>query len=139
MTAPLAAERVTERCAGDLRMFDRFEFQADSWSKPRVLECWTYPRWGIVRGEVVFEARRILATGKPSLEPPFTVSVPAAFCLNVVARMIPVSADDLERIAFDTGAEISMGGRHPTLTIGRITYAAVDTPAVSVAPVRSGL
>lgn len=53
--------------------------------------------------------------------------------------MIPISADDLEQLAFDTGAEISMGGRIPTLTIGRLTFAAIDTPAVSVAPVRSAL
>jgi len=52
--------------------------------------------------------------------------------------MIPVTADDLERIAFDTGAEISMGGRIPTLTIGRLTFGAVratDQPALDGAAV----
>jgi hypothetical protein len=72
--------------AGWLRMLDRFEFQADSWSKPRALECWTYPHWGIVHREIEFEARRILATGKASLEPPFLVAMPFDLWLKVVAR-----------------------------------------------------
>lgn len=40
--------------------------------------------------------------------------------------MIPVTADDLEQIAFNSGAEISMGGRIPTLTLGHVTFAAVN-------------
>lgn len=48
--------------------------------------------------------------------------------------MIPCSSDDLEQLAFDTGATISMGGKFPHLTIGRLTFAAVDSPRKSPPP-----
>lgn len=72
--------------AGHLRILDRFEFEALTWSKPRVLECWGYPYWSIVHGEVLFECRRILANGEASLEEPFIVSAPAAMWLKVVTK-----------------------------------------------------
>lgn len=35
---------------------------------------------------------------------------------------IPVTNDELEEIAFCTGAVISMGGKRPTCTVDGITY-----------------
>ncbi len=72
--------------AGHLRMLDRFEFQPDGWKKPVVFECWTYPQWGIVHGQVEFTARRVLKGGKTSLEPPVGVSLPFVLWLKVVAK-----------------------------------------------------
>lgn len=72
--------------AGGLGMLDRFEFQPDGWKKPAVFECWTYPHWGIVHGQVEFTARRVLKDGKTSHEPPVGVSLPFVLWLKVVAR-----------------------------------------------------
>ena len=72
--------------AGRLAMLDRFEFQPDGWKKPAVFECWTFPHWGIVHGQVEFTVRRILKTGDASLEPPVGVSLPFVLWLKVVAK-----------------------------------------------------
>jgi hypothetical protein len=72
--------------AGQLQILDRFELQPDGWKRPVVFECWTYPHWGIVHGQVEFTVRRVLKDGKTSHEPPVGVSLPFVLWLKVVAK-----------------------------------------------------
>jgi len=72
--------------AGRLSILTRFELHPEGWKKPAVFECWTYPHWGIVHGQVELTARRVLKGGETSNEPPVGMSLPFVLWLKVVAK-----------------------------------------------------